>query len=326
MKEDRVLHAPEPISQRRRRRVHVGALMWQGFLYPECFIDPSHRSARWIGRALVILSFPLLLIYLIIQGLYLRATDVNYRGRGGTFRHSSGPAAYVHVSIERLGIRLPRRVSIDLGPSKVGTFPPPMDGMFIVIDDFYEDPMTVRSMLLAAPMTRYEKGWFTSAGADDDAGTARTEIARETLARRLGVRLDPQEFASDCGGRIPGWNAAFHLKFAENWFGTDACCVHNHADLGPTTWAGVVFLSPDSPPGSGGTELLCERSSGKSIVGDKRYDARVFRYAVTERIDAVFNRLVLFPACALHRGEPGFGHDRQSGRAFQTIFFEMGHQ
>jgi len=175
---------------------------------------------------------------------------------------------------------------------------------------------------MTTTLVNYEKGWFTDAAELDRDRRQVLELVRKALEPRLGTELSPDAFAGDCDGRILGWNCAIHLKLRENFFGRDACSVHNHANLGRGVLAGVVYLN-ESPPKGSGTELLIRKKTGRCTEPELCYDGRFSHYLSLYYVPARFNRLVLFPAAALHRGDDGYGFDRTTGRLFMTLFFEM---
>jgi glycosyltransferase involved in cell wall biosynthesis len=69
-----------------------------------------------------------------------------------------------------------------------------------------------------------------------------------------------------------------------------------------TDWAAVLFLTPDPPPGTGLT-MYKEDKTPDVVVENK------------------FNRLVLFRGKKYHKSTGYFGDDKESGRLFQTFFF-----
>lgn len=106
-----------------------------------------------------------------------------------------------------------------------------------------------------------------------------------------------------------------------------------HADSG-TTWAGVLYLTPDAPL-SGGTGLFRHKATGLCTLprfenGDideelltKIYeDAQdMTKWEMTDRIANVYNRLVIYRGDYFHASLDYFGKDIYDGRLFQTFFF-----
>jgi len=216
----------------------------------------------------------------------------------------------------------------------------------LVFDDFYDDPLAVRSLGLSQPFFQYspplasqvgdeiagrfnecDPRWFSTslhcyhgqpvrhpqAGFRHDG----SEV-RERLARQIGERINMATWSS----LGDGWNGAFHLQYA----GTsgNSWSIHHHykpGDVYPRGWSGLVYLSPDAPPASG-TTLWRDRQSGRCVasagaVFSRNADSFEQVFAIENR----FNRLVLFRENVLHRAEPAFGADPDSGRLTQTFFF-----
>ena len=108
------------------------------------------------------------------------------------------------------------------------------------------------------------------------------------------------------------------IKDTETW-------VH-HDD---TTLATVIYLTPDAPLESG-TAMYRHKKTG------------IFNWSPEDKIDNnkskevndlnnweqimfvanIYNRMVLYRGSLYHRSVlPGFGHDKYTGRLFQTFFF-----
>ena len=96
-----------------------------------------------------------------------------------------------------------------------------------------------------------------------------------------------------------------------------------------TTWAAVVYLTPEAPIESG-TAIYRHKKSG------------IYNWSPEDKIDYnktkevndlnnweqimfvanIYNRMVLYRGSLYHRSVlPGFGHDKHTGRLFQTFFF-----
>jgi hypothetical protein len=96
-----------------------------------------------------------------------------------------------------------------------------------------------------------------------------------------------------------------------------------------TTWAAVVYLTPEAPIESG-TAIYRHKESG------------IFNWSPEDKIDYnnskevhnlnnweqimfaanIYNRMVLYRGSLYHRSVlPGFGHNKYTGRLFQTFFF-----
>lgn len=110
-----------------------------------------------------------------------------------------------------------------------------------------------------------------------------------------------------------------------------------HADSG-TKWAGVLYLTPDAPL-SGGTGLFRHKETGldtlprneDGTINQKLLDyiyqdaQDMTKWEMTDRIANVYNRLVIYRGDYFHASLDYFGKDINSGRLFQTFFFNTEH-
>ena len=126
---------------------------------------------------------------------------------------------------------------------------------------------------------------------------------------------------------ITGWdntsyNTAYQFttKESETWI--------HHDD---TTWAGVIYLTPDAPIESG-TSLYRHKDTGISLwdgINDSPSDLNpsqdcndVTKWDEIAFAGNLYNRLVVYRGSYYHRSKlAGFGIDKQTGRLFQTFFF-----
>jgi hypothetical protein len=110
-----------------------------------------------------------------------------------------------------------------------------------------------------------------------------------------------------------------------------------HSD-GNTDWAGVVYLTPDAPLSSG-TGIFRHKETGlrnwiyKEQAADD--DPRGVKNAphrgadsvdytkwdMVDRIGNMYNRLIMYRGDLFHVSLDYFGRDLQTGRLFQTFFF-----
>lgn len=110
-----------------------------------------------------------------------------------------------------------------------------------------------------------------------------------------------------------------------------------HSD-GNTDWAGVVYLTPDAPL-SAGTGMFRHKETGlrnwiyKEQAADD--DPRGVKNAphrgadsvdytkwdMVDRIGNMYNRLIMYRGDLFHVSLDYFGKDLQTGRLFQTFFF-----
>ena len=106
-----------------------------------------------------------------------------------------------------------------------------------------------------------------------------------------------------------------------------------HADQ-TTTWAGVLYLTPDAPLSSG-TGLFKHKQSGitmapknedgtynDSLLKELYKDSKdMTKWELVDRLANKYNRLVLYRADHFHMSLDYFGQDLYDGRLFQTFFF-----
>jgi len=105
-----------------------------------------------------------------------------------------------------------------------------------------------------------------------------------------------------------------------------------HSD-GVTSWAGVIYLTPDAPL-SAGTGIFKHKSTGLMnwMYNDHTKEETLSHPAYTEcmdytkwemvdRIGNVYNRLIMYRGDLFHVSLDYFGKNIQDGRLFQTFFF-----
>ncbi len=154
-------------------------------------------------------------------------------------------------------------------------------------------------------------------------------------------------FRCEAGRRIlPGTRELFEKYLGrkiKNWDaqGTNGCfqwCPETtrivyHCDQ--TTYAGIIFLTPDAPPEAGLS--LCRHKKYKimdsSIFGKpdwyspnrghKEPHTDKTPWERVDRIGNVYNRLVLFNAKYVHAVSEYFGDQIHNSRLFQLFFFDI---
>jgi len=96
-----------------------------------------------------------------------------------------------------------------------------------------------------------------------------------------------------------------------------------------TTWAAVVYLTPEAPAESG-TGIYRHKKSGifswspkDKIDYNKSEEAQnLNNWEQIMFVANIYNRMVLYRGGLYHRSVlPGFGHNKYTGRLFQTFFF-----
>ncbi len=185
----------------------------------------------------------------------------------------------------------------------------------IVLDNFYSDPHHIRQRA-------FEMEWLDKYG---------NHPGKRTYADRHPSVKSALENA--IGKKITNWdedwnthNGAYNLCKQ-----TDRCWIHS--DWG-TSWACVVYLTPDAPLSSG-TGLYQHKKTGfrsphdaktpeeKALAKEfEKNDALDFTaWELTDYVGNVFNRAVLYAGHYYHSAVQYFGHSDEYCRMHQTFFF-----
>jgi hypothetical protein len=175
----------------------------------------------------------------------------------------------------------------------------------IIIDNFYEDPMKVREDAL--------------------------NLEYDVKGNYPGVRTKPvfygdmrKKFEDIIGRSIKYWptdsyNGSFQYttENMNSWI---------HRDL--TEWSAIVYLSPVAPK-NGGTKFYSYKPTGKMYAQDKDEESQMSndtynedKWELVDTIGNIFNRCVLFRGKRTHISDKYFGNDLETGRLFQTFFFD----
>ena len=189
---------------------------------------------------------------------------------------------------------------------KLSKIPP----SYLVVDNFYSDPDSVRSFALEKTFNYhpdYHKG-------------------KRTDERYLFDGLKEQ-FEKLVGRKITKW-------FEHGVNGVFQYCIESdklvyHTDF--QNYAGIIFLTPDSPPDSG-TSLFRSKITKKMKVTESEHNT-VFDngngylnselFETVDTIGNVYNRLLLFDSHNIHAASNYFGTDKNNGRLFQLFFFDI---
>lgn len=185
----------------------------------------------------------------------------------------------------------------------------------LIVDDFYENVDGVREFVLSQEFG--VKGNYP--------GHRTISFADDNIKEYLNGLIRP--FAGD----ITFWsdneyNGAYQYttQYERSWI---------HADSN-TTWAALVYLTPDAPI-SGGTGLFRHKQTGleaspKLPNGDtdtKLLDSiyvdsqDMTKWEMTDRLANKYNRLVMYRGDLFHMSLDYFGTNKENGRLFQTFFF-----
>lgn len=175
----------------------------------------------------------------------------------------------------------------------------------IVIDNFYENPDEIRQFALKQeyPVKGNYPGGRTKSFATDN---------------------DKSKFESIVGRKInyfpEGYNGSFQLVTNKNtsWI---------HRDL--TDFSVVIFLTPN-PPSNGGTVLYRHKDTSLQRTSNKEQDqilnsdsVNFDKWEIIDRIGNLYNRAIIFQGMISHMSDAYFGEDMETGRLFQTFFFDV---
>lgn len=231
-----------------------------------------------------------------------RLPGISVKDVGWTFEREANEGYEMRMNVYNTWQTIFKEETLVLNTSVQPTIP-----SFLVVDNFYTDPNSVRSFALQQPLTAHPQN--------------HKGIRSDSTYRFPGLK---ERFEQLLGKKIVAW---------EN-YGTNGCFQVNiagdqavyHADC--QTYAGVLFLTPGAP-GQAGTKFY------RSLSGVRKPDAsthdEVFRggfYDSTrfEQLDVVgnvYNRLVLFDAKLIHAADTYFGKTNDDGRLIQLFFFDL---
>ena len=185
----------------------------------------------------------------------------------------------------------------------------------LIVDDFYQNVDEVREFVLNQEFD--VRGNYP--------GQRTKSFANDHLKEHLNTLIRP--FA----GEITYWsddeyNGAYQYttQYERSWI---------HADS-TTTWAALVYLTPDAPI-SGGTGLFRHKRTGLEsapILPDGERDDKLLdsiyvdsqdltKWDMTDRLANKYNRLVMYRGDLFHMSLDYFGTNKENGRLFQTFFF-----
>lgn len=217
----------------------------------------------------------------------------------------------------------------------------------IVIERFYRDAQAVRNYGLHEPYYapyqneaavrsgRERASWWASHFRPYDSSPFKTSAwLVEALESATGEKIDMEHwrapFPVDEDShpiKEPGeanqsclWNCCFHVKPNNGQKLGDG--VHNHVTdfwnaVGPDGWAGLIYLTPVAPL-SGGLHLW------RNVDPMNNFDwmTAAGNWEPVDSFANVFNRLLLVRGDIPHSGAGGWGDSLQTGRMYQTFFFQ----
>jgi len=181
----------------------------------------------------------------------------------------------------------------------------------IIIDNFYENPTEIRKMIL---------------------NDVPFEVKGNYPGFRTACLLDKKEFSNMkerfeniIGKKIRYWPQTYNSSFQ---YVTKEMSSWIHRDK--TEWSAVVYMTPDAPC-NGGTNMYrhkilkieYDEEGNEKEIKQLNDDSR--NYDNWELMDSVgnkFNRCILFRGKRSHKSGEYFGIDKETGRLFQTFFFD----
>jgi hypothetical protein len=178
----------------------------------------------------------------------------------------------------------------------------------IVIDQFYDNPMEIRTHALSQE--------FEVQGNYPGLRTSFQTSLDQTYKYK-------QKFESLLGKKITFWPQGYNTSFQ---YTTSKDVSWIHRDM--TEYSAIVFLSMDPPCDSGTLfyrhkELLQEEAenlSKEDLMNEDTYDTS--KWELVDQIGNKFNRCIIFRGKRSHIAGKYFGHQKEDGRLFQMFFFD----
>tara|TARA_R110000868_G_scaffold409294_1_gene694524 strand:- start:881 stop:1459 length:579 start_codon:yes stop_codon:yes gene_type:complete len=183
----------------------------------------------------------------------------------------------------------------------------------ISVADFYNNPDEVREFALNQEFSQV--GNFP--------GTRTQPFLNDSVKEILQQIVEPSS------GKITWWgdvqSGAFQSTLAidRSWMHVDST----------TTWAGIVYLTPDAPV-SAGTGIFKFKENDlrtwdytehtdeeNKISPHHTYSQDYTKWEMVDRIGNLYNRLILYRGNLFHTSLDYFGNRLDNGRLFQTFFF-----
>lgn len=197
----------------------------------------------------------------------------------------------------------------------------------IVIDDFYEDPDLWRNYALKQEYLKGDRGNWPG---------LRSKLFHELDRSLFELSLKKILFVlKDYGiSKVKSLQTSFSLideTYGRGWV---------HDDDPQFQVAGVIYLNPESPQGSGTTIYedsvdFDEKKFGKLFVDDvntddiakretiKKYrEEQVSYFKKTIEIESVYNRCIMFDTRCWHSADIFFGKTKEEARLTQVFFIK----
>ena len=182
---------------------------------------------------------------------------------------------------------------------------------FIVIDNFYDNPMEVRRFALQQEYK--EDAYYPGRRSPPFACEEHKERFQQILQPIAGkIKYFP--FDTDNG------KFQYSTSHDHSWV---------HYDNTGTNYAGIIYLTPDAPVESGTAfyqykDGTMNANESNLINSDySKYGKDMTKWRLVDKIGNVFNRLVLFDSSRYHTAVDYFGTDIHNSRLYQVFFFSV---
>ncbi len=186
-----------------------------------------------------------------------------------------------------------------------------MKKSIVVVDDFYDNPMTIRNFALNQNfnITGNYPGHRTESLINEEAEEKLSSIVK-------GNWGDDVDFPRHEGSYQGCYQHA--VAWEKSWIHYDHW----------NEYACVIYLTPEAPLHTG-TALFRHKATGITEKPDNDAlcerllsDGRDYtKWDITDRVGNVFNRAIVYPGNKFHSSLEYFGFDKYTGRLFQTFFF-----
>lgn len=187
----------------------------------------------------------------------------------------------------------------------------------IVVDDFFEDPDSVRDFALNVPYDFVANYPGMRTRGVHEVQSLELKEKFEKILNMPIVRWDTFD-----GNGEKHMNTCYQLCLE-----TDTTWVHHDF----TQWAAIIYLTPNADPDSG-TGLFIHKETGVGYW-DKNNPKTDFnktadmydldKWQLTTEVKNKYNRMILYNANQYHRSmKPGFGNNYVTGRLTQVFFFD----
>lgn len=187
---------------------------------------------------------------------------------------------------------------------------------FVVIDNFYQDPMAVREFALGLTYRgddRYFKGQ-RSVG----------KYLTDEIGRRFEIALSKTitKWDHDVNGAfqycLPKDNLVYHMD-SQTYAATIYLTPEAPIECGTSFFKSKFTGIRGCPTRYGWSEDIANKSISRTFGGgflDKT------NFELVDQIGNVFNRLVIWDAKLIHAASQYFGQTKEDGRLFQMFFFD----